>query len=75
MGGRVDEGGSLENYCTGDRTPGSNPGPSAFLFDVIGLDVPAPDVHFNDTSLVRTIRVGLAMFAKTTGGSSQASPL
>ncbi len=29
MGGRVDEGGSLENYCTLAGTPGSNPGPSA----------------------------------------------
>ena len=31
MGGRVDEGGSLENCCTLAGTPGSNPGPSASL--------------------------------------------
>ena len=31
MGGRVVEGGSLENYCTLAGTPGSNPGPSASL--------------------------------------------
>ena len=29
MGGRVVEGGSLENYCTFTRTLGSNPSPSA----------------------------------------------
>ena len=29
MGGRVVEGGSLENYCTLTRTLGSNPSPSA----------------------------------------------
>ena len=31
MGGRVVEGGSLENYCTLTRTLGSNPSPSAFM--------------------------------------------
>lgn len=34
MGGRVDEGGSLENCCTLAGTPGSNPGPSAFLLNL-----------------------------------------
>ena len=30
MGGRVVEGGSLENCCTREGTLGSNPSPSAF---------------------------------------------
>jgi hypothetical protein len=35
MGGRVDEGGSLENYCTLAGTPGSNPGPSVWILNAL----------------------------------------
>lgn len=41
MDGRVVEGGSLENCCTGDRTGGSNPSPSA-LGDTAGAGTLVP---------------------------------
>ena len=57
MGGRVVEGGSLENYCTFTRTLGSNPSPSAlkshvvpngmrgFLFFLTSRNVKLANVH------------------------------
>lgn len=74
MGGRVVEGGSLENYCTLTRTLGSNPSPSAsqtkrFLSEF------SEDVFLCSASRATLSEVERQYYEHTYGGSEMLSTL
>ena len=74
MGGRVVEGGSLENYCTLTRTLGSNPSPSASQTKRL-LSEFSEGVFLCSVSLATLSEVERQYYEHTYGGSEMLSTL